>query len=122
MTYPPVPRTLDVVYILEIHSSLFTKELFNFRVEDLLPEGRLSQDLSLLKAPEEIQKNFKAFHYNIFPETKNFFLKNKCLPGYWYFMNGKDGMMIVHQHPVVIPDAVTGLLHEKSSRFLTSEN
>ena len=122
MTYPQVPKTLDVTYILELHSSLFTKELLKFKVEDLLPQGRLAQDISLLKAPEAIQKNLKAFHYNIFPETKNFFSKNKCLPGYWYLMNNKDGMMIVHQHPVVLPDDSTGLLQERSSRFLTSEN
>lgn len=113
-------KPLEISLILEIHSSLFTEELLKFKVEDLLPDGILSQDLSLLKAPDSIVNNIKAFHYNIFPETKNFFLHKKCLSGYWYLKNCKEGMMIVHQHPCTFKNPITGLLEERTSRFLTS--
>ncbi len=109
-----------ITQILEIHSSLFTRDLLNFKVEDLLPDGKLSLDPSLLKASDKITKNIASFHYNIFPETKRFFETKKCLPGYLYLKNSKHGMMIVHNHPVVIKEVETGLLQEKTSRFLTS--
>ena len=115
-------KSVDVTLLLEVHSSLFHKDLLNFKVEDLLPDGRLVQDTSLLKAPETIQKNLKAFHYNIFPESKNFFSSKKCLSGYCYLKNVKNGMMIVYQLPVAVKNPTTGLLEERTSRFLTSVN
>lgn len=115
-----VERTVDVPLILELHSSMYTDKLLEFKVKDLLPDGILAKDLSKLKAESYIESNLKNFHYTIFPETKNFYNSPRYLSGYYYLKDVKGKMKVIHREPVPVLEPPVEASKKRTSRFLTS--
>lgn len=106
--------------LLEIHASLVTKKLLSYKVEDLLPGGKVYLDPEIVEGSSSQVSQIRNGQYHITPFPKNLFNGRKHLPGYVYLSNGADGLVKIHEEPV--PDAdpknLTGI---KTSRFLTSQ-
>lgn len=106
--------------ILEIHASLVTEKLLSYKVEDLLPDGRVYLNPELIEGSDSQVCQIRNGQYQIISYLKNLFNGRKHLPGYVYLSNGSEGLIKIHEEPV--PDAdpknLTGV---KMSRFLTSQ-
>lgn len=90
----------DVLLVVEIHSSLVTKEMLKYNVRDLLPKGRIFEDPSLVEGTENQVKQISKGHYNVIPLGNDFFKKDKFLSGYAYLIDRNEGMFLAHQEPV----------------------